>query len=401
MRHLDDRDTDRVRTRAYFLSRGHSRKSAADHLRNWFDAENEEERILLSVLDNFPCLYGVFTSLPEPPSLSVCYIGDLLRTIRDEGFDYYGLTDVENMADILISRFGATALYEQLNDFFVDSDAALSKARWFKAVTEISALSHLHNLGALASLGWPPPSAGSSNTPPFDCRIKSSGGAIPCDVKPASGSGFKLVRDKLGPVIQNWSLTNNLSGIDFFIRYRGSVAQQLLGPVLRQTTSVQQFESTLNRHTIPPAVPIQSTIGGTHFDIIVTGSGSSNVSSGFQPASALIKAMLPTLVKHVKKKGGSAAAAGHTPFLLCYVRLSGIGGGDLKPAHLYHDWFRAASVKGADLGAGNSLWLGVLLLDYVTGTPRSICYLRSAGSWPPGVTPTNLATALSSQLKLI
>jgi hypothetical protein len=230
MIHLDNRDTDRVRTRAYFLSKDHSRNSATDHLRNWFDAENEEERVLLSVLAKYPCLYGVFSALPVLPSLSVCYIGNWLRTIRDEGTDDYGLTDVEHMADILIRRFGSPSLYEQIGDLFVGSDATRSEARWFKAMTEISALSHLHNVGALASLRWPAPSAGSSNTPPFDCRVNTPAGAIPCDVKSASGSGFKLVRDALWPIIQNWASTNNLIGIDFSIHYRGSVTQQSLGP---------------------------------------------------------------------------------------------------------------------------------------------------------------------------
>jgi hypothetical protein len=398
--HLDHRDTERVRIRAFFFSENPSRASKNDPLRNWFDAEREEEGELLAVLAGYPHLFGVFSAAKPPPSLATCYVGYLLRAKRDEDVDF-GLADVEAMLDVLIRRFGAPALYEQLDDLFVSSDATLSETRWVKAVTELHALARLQTLGKLDSLGWPPPSPGTSNTPPFDCRVDCPGGPIACDIKPASGSGFALVRDTLAPIVTAWASTHVLGPVEFFIHYTGTVTQQVLGPAVRQVTDIAQFATALNRHSTPPAAPIALKLGTTNFDITVAFPGSQYVSGGMQPASTLVSSLLPTLLNHIGQKTKGAVANGNVPFLLCYVRLPGSGGGDLKAAHLFRDWFAAASALGASLGAGNSLWLGVLLLDYLTGSPNSTCYLRPPAAWPSTVTPISLAAALSSTLELI
>ncbi|WP_437886308.1 hypothetical protein [Sorangium sp. So ce307] len=401
MLHLDHRDVERVQNRAFYLSKDPARNSAHDTVRNWFDAEDEEERILLATLAAFPRLHDVHAKSATPASLAICYVGHLLRTIRDEGGDYFGLADIEKMVDALAARFGVTALHEQLDDLFVGSDATLSETRWIKAVTELRALSRLHELGKLDSLGWPPPALGTSNTPPFDCRVASSGGPIPCDIKPASGSGFNLVRDALRPIVEAWSTKYHLGSVEYFIHYTGTVTQQALGPAIRQTAGMQQFANTLDGYSTLPLAAIPLVLDNTHFEVTLASPGSQHISGGMQPSSALVDSLLPTLTKHIQQKMKGAFANGNIPFLLCYVRLPGSGGGDLKAAHLYRDWFAAASMQAANLGAHSSLWLGVLLLDYVTGWPRSTCYFRQTAAWPAGATPVNLASALASQLELI
>jgi len=396
MLHLDERDTERIRVRAYFLSEDSSRASRHDAVKNWTDAELLEQGILLQLLNVYPTLQGIFSARLTPADLSICYVGDLLRATRDAGVEF-GLAELDNILSSLVARFGMQPLYEQLDDLFLDSDRILSENRWLKATTEIHALAFLENHRALASLGWPPPTAGTSNTPPFDCRVDHRGTPIPCDIKPASNSGLRLVTDALRPIAQSWATKYGLQNVDIEVRYSGTVAQQNMGPALRNTGVVAQFEQALDQFSSVPQTPLAVNLGGTRFDVTIVAGASVFSSTGTQSPAAVVAALVPTLERHIRQKANAATANGNAPFLLCYVRLPSSGASDIKSRHYFRQWFASASANAPNLGAAASLWLGVLFLDFTTGSPDAIGYFRPSATWLNGATPASLAQATASQ----
>jgi len=392
MKHLDERDIDRIRVRAYFHSIEPCRATECDELCNWLDAEREEQEVLLCILRRFPTLFGVFRRASEP-DLSICYVGVLLRAIRDVEDDF-GLSDVETRLTTLTQRWPISQL-ENIERLFADNNGKVgSEADWFSVLTELYGISHLDGLGRIHSLGFPPRSPQNRN-PAFDCEISCPGLPILCDIKPASGSGFALVRDELRVVIADWAMQHGLGSVDFFTQSQGTISQPSLGPQIRHSGGVAAFEFALSGHTTVPGSPLPLALGTTSFDVTLVPAATVVSSSGVQSVSARIQSLVPMLLKQIRNKA-DAAQRSQRQFILCHVRLPSSGNSDLRDSQQFHDWFAGATSQISPTEPAHTLWLGALVLDFTMGSPNSMCHLRRSATWPAGVTPASLAGMLSS-----
>ena len=239
------------------------------------------------------------------------YVGDLLKTLDQDGHDF-GLAETELALAKLLTRFNLEDLAEQIEDLF-SSDPLLSQAKWEKACTELYAFAYFEDRGLLYSLGWPP---GYSDTPPFDFRAQISGTVLLCDAKPASGNGLEMVRKAIAPVIESWRVDRGIEDLQTSLDYRGTITQQALGTPLRETTALADFGVELDRHTEIPDGPLRIMLGASRIDVTLTGPGQARMSGGIQGVRPLVLSLAPTVAKHVKQKARLAAENGFCPFHL-------------------------------------------------------------------------------------
>jgi hypothetical protein len=264
--------------------------------------------LLNSVPPQFPALALCSTSVEYNPD--VAYIGVLLSLFENDQFDF-GLSEVDIALATLLARFTVSDLREQVEDLFC-SDPTLSQARWEKASTELYAFAHFERCGLLYSLGWP---AGYSDTPPFDFRTRVSGQIVLCDAKPASGNGLALVRQAIEKIVKEWTENRGLAALQACLDYRGTITQQVVGPVLRQGQVLAQFAADLNRHARIPEAPLHLTLDLSRIEVKLTVDQSLRASGGIQGVDPLIASLVPTVGKHAVRKAKLSSANGSVPFL--------------------------------------------------------------------------------------
>jgi hypothetical protein len=312
---------------------------------------------------------------------------------ESDRFDF-GLSEVDVALATLLARFTVSDLREQVEDLFC-SDPTLSQARWEKASTELYAFAHFERCGLLYSLGWP---AGYSDTPPFDFRTRVSGQIVLCDAKPASGNGFDLVRQAIEKVVKEWTENRGLATVQVCLDYRGTITQQVVGPVLRQGQALAQFAADLNRHAGIPEAPLHLTLDRSRIEVKLVVDQSLRASGGIQGVDPLIASLVPTVRKHVVQKAKLSSANGSVPFILVYVHLQGTGAGDVKSKHILPKVFAEIDCAQVDPDA-DSLWLGCIILDHrCADTPSVMCCLRKRAPWPEGLTPLQFASCAGGSL---
>jgi hypothetical protein len=338
----------------------------------------------------FPYLYQCWQEAGSPV-LQNTFVGELLADLRDNLMEF-GLVGIEAALASLLRRFNPADLSEQVRDLF--AEGSRSQSRWEKSWTELTALAYINDRGLLCSLGWP---ATHCDTPPFDCRICIADHLIPCDVKSAIGSAFSQVWGAVDSVIQQWATENGLANPPFTLRYRGTLAQEVVGPAIRET--VRDFSTELANVKSIPSEPLKLNLGSVRCEVFIGPSASNTSSGGIQGSDALATSLAPTYISHVSQKAKTAKEQSRSPFLLMYVQTPGSGMSDLKTASVFKSAITSAGSVAAALDHNASdLWLGSILLDLRQSVPRVVCCLREDASWPNGVVPKIVAERFGAEL---
>jgi hypothetical protein len=105
---------------------------------------------------------------------------------------------------------------------------------WDQALSEILTFAYFESLGILHSIGWP---SDFSGDPPFDFALSVPGGILAGDVKPANGSGYRLLEADLRKCVAEEATRSGTADPGVTIRYRGPLTQEVVGPSLRSATS--------------------------------------------------------------------------------------------------------------------------------------------------------------------
>jgi hypothetical protein len=342
------------------------------------------------VLGRFPYLYQCWREAGSPV-LQNTFVGTLLADLRDNLMEF-GLVGIEAALASLLNRFTPADLSEQIRDLF--AEGSRSQSRWEKSWTELTALAYINDRGLLGSLGWP---AANCDTPPFDCRIFIADDLIPCDIKSSIGSAFSQAWGAVDSVIQRWAAENGLANPPFTLRYRGTLAQEVVGPTIRQ--AVQDFSNELANMKSIPSEPLKLNLGSVRCEVFIGPSASNTDSGGILGSDALATSLMPTYSSHVSQKAKTAKEQSRSPFLLMYVQTPGSGMSDLKTASVFKSAIASVSsvATSLDHDAGD-LWLGSILLDLRQLVPRVVCCTREDASWPNGVTPEIVAERLGAEL---
>ena len=90
---------------------------------------------------------------------------------------------------------------------------------WDQALSEIFAFAHFESLGILHSIGWPSDFAG--DDAPFDFAIEIEGNIVAGDVKPANGSGYRLLEQTLRRCVAEHAAKLGIAEPQITIRSRG------------------------------------------------------------------------------------------------------------------------------------------------------------------------------------
>lgn len=342
------------------------------------------------VLERFPCLYRCWHEAGSPV-LENTFIGNLLRDLRDNSVEF-GLAEIEAALASLLHRFKPTDLSEQIRDLFAEGNR--SESRWEKSWTELTALAYINDRGLLSSLGWP---AVNCDTPPFDCLTSFGGQLIPCDIKTSIGSAFSHLWGAVNTVVQKWAAENGLGNLPFALRYRGTLAQEVVGRALKEALLNFSTELASMKSTAPE--PLKLNLGALRCEVFIGASASNTNSGGIQGSDALATSLMSTYGAHVSQKAKTAKEQSRTPFLLMYVQTAGSGMSDLRTASVFKNAIASLSSAAASLDhdAGD-LWLGSILLDLRQSVPRVVCCLRESASWPNGVVLKIIAERFGAEL---
>lgn len=357
---------------------------------NTIDAIIRTQSEMSVILERFPHLHQCWQEAGTPV-LENTYIGKLLALLRDELVEF-GLVGIEAALASLLHRFKPADLSEQVRDLFAEGNR--SESRWEKSWTELTALAHIHDRGLLRSLGWP---ATDCDTPPFDCLMSIADQLIPCDIKSAIGNAFSQVSDALDTVIQRWAAENGIENPPFALRYRGTLAQEVVGPALRK--AVRDFGTELGSMKSIPSKSLKLKIGGVRFEVFIGPSARDTSSGGIQGSEALATCLRSTYSSHVVQKAKTAEEKNRCPFILMYVQTSGSGMSDLRTASVFKEAIARLSSTARSLAhSAGDLWLGSILLDRRQSVERVVCCLRASASWPNGVLPEIIAQRLGGEL---
>jgi hypothetical protein len=359
-------------------------------------SDTEFEQACESTLARFPLLKRCRDTVPSR-KLAETYLGGLLLALHDSDVDFE-TAGLETVLAILFERHTTTDISEQIDGLFYDGAITQSKKKWNAASSELYAFSYFEGLRILASLGWPP--SGYGKTPPFDSMLRMEGVFIPCDVKAASGNAFLLIRTALEKIVRDWDMSRGTKVADICLRYRGTLSQQKVGPVLEP--SMQAFAAALRKFDEIPGTALPLDVGGLRCEVTLSPGHSKLLSGGVQGTDALARSLVDTLLNHVTHKSVTAAANGGRPFAIVYVQLPGTGGSDVKTSHIFE---KSARDVAADrillVNDADSLWLGMILLDYKVEPPKVYCYLRQDAMWPDGLSPKQFAHTACGRLVVI
>lgn len=348
---------------------------------------------LSAVLGNYPNLRLCWQNA-NSPVLENTFIGNLLTYLRDDSIEF-GLAAVETVLASVLQSFKASDLSEQIRDLF--GVGTRSESRWEKSWTELTALAYLNDRGLLCSLGWP---AMKCDTPPFDCAISIGDQLIPCDIKSSAGSGFALASSAVHSIVQEWATNNGRANPAYALRYRGTLSQEIVGPVLRK--ALCKFRDELSNMKSFPPEPLKWTLGTVRCEVFIGPSALKTNSGGLQGADSLAASLISTYGSHVSQKAKMAKEQDHTPFLLMYVQTPGSGMSDLKTAAVFRSAIANLSSAAAKLeNDAGELWLGSILLDCRQLAPRIVCCLRSEASWPGGLLPKIIGESFRGELVLV
>lgn len=354
-----------------------------------------------TTLAKFTHLYHAYQTLAQPPILQDCYISHYLGWLRDDGYDNC-LSMLDAVLGRLFVRFTPADLADQVSCLFHRDLSELGQTRWEQGYTELLGILHAEVTAGIHSLGWPP---GYSHLAPFDfvLSLKRLGTAIntlPCDVKPACGSGYSHVKAMLDPYVEAWRNKNGLPAYMIHLRYTGTLTREVVGPLLRDPNLVASFQSELDTFSDYPNRPIVIQYSAQVSIAVTVGLlGGRGVGGGIQCADPVGASLAKAIEGHVTQKGRIATQHG-VPFLLWYIRPYGYGGSDIKQDSLW----RAINVVQNNLstqGTPSSEWLGILFLDWGAvhnplNPPSITAFVRPGAGWPTSLNPDSLCALLQA-----
>jgi hypothetical protein len=329
-------------------------------------------------LQAYAALDSIFAALRPQPVLAGLPIVELY----DGEVGRYQLGEVE-VALVALSTRNPADLDEQRGKLFVDG-----WHHWDAAWLELLAYQTFEADGVLQETGWPL-DAQYGGSPPFDGVIRDicgRGELIAFDVKSAAGSGIGLLKIRFQPEADRWARRHNLGDVDVGVHCHGFTPTcEVLGPEMRRMLGAQrvalQQPATLP-HTFTydlqalSGASVTTTIQAAG-DIIMSGW----VGGGRQ---ASVEAVMR---KHLREKAVFAERHGR-PFFLVYVRPSGAGASDSRPAEVVQAAQRLDAARESDW------WLGTLLLDFVSGGMARYGHMRENVRWPNGSSAFTLQRTL-------
>jgi hypothetical protein len=319
------------------------------------------------------------------PTLTGTYLADYL------------LFEPEFSRELLDADAALRCLHKRINDprmrpivgkLFGGTPMEKAIKAWDQALSEIFAFAHFESLGILHSIGWPSDFAG--DDAPFDFSINIEGNIVAGDVKPANGSGHRLLEQALRRCISEQAAELGIANPPITIRSRGPLTQEIVGDNLRQV--VLTFKQEIAAHPVSEPQTFSLTIDGTRLTVIV--GDTAQLGGSFTGSSALSDALAPTFKKHIQEKGRHACKY-DARYLLTYVRLPARGSADLKTHASFGDTI-AKAIK--TIGDPSSDWLGTLFLCPGTQNAEPRFFENLDCNWPTGLSGNTFSHRLGAKL---
>jgi hypothetical protein len=319
-------------------------------------------------------------------TLSGTYLAECLLCDPDFACE---LSDVDAAFLCLQSRIGGSRMRPILGKLFGQFSPLNPVEDWDQALSEILTFARFESLGVLHSIGWPSDFAG--DHPPFNFAINIQGNILAGDVKPANGSGYRLLEADLRKCVSERAAQSGIADPCVTIRYRGPLTQEIVGPNRR--LAISDFELQIANKPLSEPQSFILTIGSTRVTVIV--GETKELGGGMTGTSVFSDALAPTLKSHMESKGRSADNY-DVPLLLAYVRLPGRGAADLKTHASFGDTLSKACkiLEGGPI----SNWLGTLFLCPGTPDTESRFYEGSNAAWPTGLSAKSLSQDLGAAL---
>ena len=249
------------------------------------------------------------------PILSGAYLADYLLFEPEFASE---LIEVDAALRCLHKRIDDPRMQPILSQLFAKLPIEKAIKAWDQALSEIFAFAHFESLGILHSLGWPSDFPGQHA--PFDFAIKIEGNILAGDVKPANGSGYRLLEQNLRRCVSEHATQTGVAVPRVTIRYHGPLTQEIVGDNLQQF--VLDFKQKIAKHPLSESQTIALTIGSTNLTIIL--GDTEELGGGITGTSVLSDALAPTFKNHIEDKGRHGGKY-DVRFLLAYVRLPGRG----------------------------------------------------------------------------
>jgi hypothetical protein len=117
----------------------------------------------------------------------------------------------------------------------------------------------------------------------------------PGDVKPANGSGYRLLEANLRKCVSEQAAQSGIPDPRVTIRYRGPLTQEIVGPNLR--LAISDFELKITKKPLSEPQSFALTIGSTRVTVIV--GDTEELGGGMTGTSVLSDALAPTLKGHM------------------------------------------------------------------------------------------------------
>ncbi len=241
-------------------------------------------------LSKFKALAGAY-SIASRPKLVGTHLADCLL---HQPYFANELGDVEAALLRLQTRIDDPRLKPILGKLFGQLED------WDQALSEILTFAYLESLGILHSIGWP---SDFSGDPPFDFALSVPGGILAGDVKPANGSGYRLLEANLSKCEAEQATRSGTANPGVTIRYHGPLTQEVVGPSLRSATS--DFAKMISNKRLSEPETFVLTIGSTRVAVMV--GKTKDHGGGITGSSALSDRLAPTLAGHLKAKANQPA----------------------------------------------------------------------------------------------
>jgi hypothetical protein len=319
------------------------------------------------------------------PSLSGTYLADYLLfepELSDE------LIDADAALRCLQKRMSEPRMRPILSKLFDKRSLDKAMKAWDQALSEIFAFAHFESLGILHSIGWPADFAGGDA--PFDFAINIDGNVVAGDVKPANGSGYRLLEQTVRRCVVEQTTRLGVVVPRITVRNHGPLTQEVVGDNLRDFA--QRFRQKLASETMSESRTFDLTIGATRLTVLL--GDTKQFSGGITGSSSLSDALAPTVRSHIEEKGRHGDKY-DVRYFLAYVRLPGRGSADIKTYASFGDTL-AKAIKPNEIPTLDLL--GALFL--CPGTPKTEprFFQGPNPNWPTGLSGNTLSQRLGAIL---
>jgi hypothetical protein len=339
------------------------------------ESELEEE------LEKYKGLAGAHGIASRPP-LSGTYLADYLF-FEPKWSDQ--LMDADAALLCLHRRINEPRLLPILSKLFENRSLDKAIKAWDQALSEIFAFAHFESLGILHSIGWPSDFPGGDA--PFDFAIDIGGTIVAGDVKPANGSGYRLLEQTARRCVAEQTTRLGVVAPRITLRYHGPLTQEIVGDNLRDFA--QRFSERITGQDMSESQTFDLTIGGTRLTVIL--GDTEQLGGGITGTSILSDALAPTVRNHIEEKGRHGQMY-DVCYFLAYVRLPGRGSADIKTYASFGD------TLGKAIKSPVSSWLGALFLCPGTPNTEPRFFESSNPSWPTGLSGDTLSHGLGATL---